>query len=296
MAVRLGAVFPRAIVVVVVWILASGTLTFAAEKQLYAHVTAKSPVAAPPPALVVPDVRAQAFVFAKGILEDGGFAWHVAGSVQGYPTNRVASQDPAPGTRIADTGAPTIILQLSRGSYAETGIPENNSPYAGTATRLATAINAPTQTSPAGKLPLAPPKLKPARAHTTRPAKPVKHTATRSHKRPVVHKARLSGRLPAFIVPGARKEPLDEIPLPARAERLSAWLTPSRSPTAANQRYWLYQHAWIVTGAEFGWWHGATALRTLIRVDRRVESQWGIGSRSEAVARRALAVVEARVK
>jgi len=100
----------------------------------------------------------------------------------------------------------------------------------------------------------------------------------------------------AFHVPGAPKEPLDEIPLPARARRLEAWLTLSRGPTAANQRYWLYQHAWIVTGARFGWWHGAKALRVLIRVDRRVESQWGVGYRSEAAARFALAAVEARAK
>jgi len=97
-------------------------------------------------------------------------------------------------------------------------------------------------------------------------------------------------------VPGAPKEPLDEIPLPARARRLETWLTRSRGPTAANERHWLYQHAWIVTGAGFGWWHGAEALRVLIRVDRRVESQWGIGYRSEAVARGALAAVEARAK
>ena len=100
----------------------------------------------------------------------------------------------------------------------------------------------------------------------------------------------------AFHVSGAPKEPLDEIPLPARARRLSAWLTPSRRPTAANQRHWLYQHSWIVTGARFGWWHGATALRDLIRVDRRIEYQWGFGYRSEAVARTALAAVEASAK
>jgi hypothetical protein len=100
-------------------------------------------------------------------------------------------------------------------------------------------------------------------------------------------------RPPAFRVPSAPKEPLDEITLPARAHRLAAWL-PSRRPTAANLRHWLYQHAWIVTGARFGWWHGAEALRILIRVDRRVESRWGIGYRSEAVARRALAEVVAR--
>ena len=100
----------------------------------------------------------------------------------------------------------------------------------------------------------------------------------------------------AFHVQGAPKEPLDEIPLPARARRLEAWLTPGRGPTAANQRHWLYQHAWIVTGARFGWWHGAKALKVLIRVDRRVESQWGFGYRSEAAARGALAAVEARAK
>jgi hypothetical protein len=97
-------------------------------------------------------------------------------------------------------------------------------------------------------------------------------------------------------VPGARKEPLDEITLPARARHLHAWLTPNRTLTAANLRHWLYQHAWIVTGARFGWWHGAEALRLLIRVDRRVESRWGIGYRSEAAAREALAEVEAKTK
>jgi hypothetical protein len=100
----------------------------------------------------------------------------------------------------------------------------------------------------------------------------------------------------AFHVPGAPKEPLDEIALPARARRLDAWLTPGRGASAANQRHWLYQHAWIVAGANFGWWHGAEALRVLIRVDRRIESQWGIGHRSEAATRRALAALEARAK
>jgi hypothetical protein len=43
-----------------------------------------------------------------------------------------------------------------------------------------------------------------------------------------------------------------------------------------------------------GWWHGAAALRTLIEVDQRVWSLWGIGARSEADARTTLAVVEAK--
>jgi hypothetical protein len=105
-----------------------------------------------------------------------------------------------------------------------------------------------------------------------------------------------AARPAAFNVPGAPKEPLDEVALPVRARRLDAWLTAGRGPTVANERHWLYQHAWIVTGASFGWWHGAEALRLLIHVDRRIESRWGIGYRSEAVARRALAAAEARTK
>ena len=61
-------------------------------------------------------------------------------------------------------------------------------------------------------------------------------------------------------------------------------------------RYFLYQHNWIVTGASFGWWHGAEALRKLIATDRIVQQRWGIGKKSELVARKALANVEARTK
>jgi hypothetical protein len=130
-------------------------------------------------------------------------------------------------------------------------------------------------------------------------------SATRSRRNGIGGSAPRSGarthalrrpRPAAFHVPGAPKEPLDEIPLPARARRLEAWLNRGRDPTAANQRHWLYQHAWIVTGARFGWWHGAEALSLLIRADHRAESQWGVGYRSEAVARGALAAVEARAK
>lgn len=125
-------------------------------------------------------------------------------------------------------------------------------------------------------------------------------SATRPRRKGIGGSARRSGvrthtlgrpRPAAFHVRGAPKEPLDEIPLPARARHLDAWLTRHRGPTAAHQRHWLYQHAWIVTGARFGWWHGAQALKILVRVDRRVEFQWGIGYRSEAVARGALVAV-----
>jgi len=44
------------------------------------------------------------------------------------------------------------------------------------------------------------------------------------------------------------------------------------------------------------WWHGAVALRELIAADKAAEARWGIGRKSELVARNALAEVEARVK
>ena len=56
---------------------------------------------------------------------------------------------------------------------------------------------------------------------------------------------------------------------------------------------WLVQHAWVATGARFGWWHGAEALQTLIAADRLAEERWGVGFENEAIARRALAFVHA---
>jgi hypothetical protein len=85
------------------------------------------------------------------------------------------------------------------------------------------------------------------------------------------------------------------MPLTQRAELLSSWIG-VHPKTKANVRHYLYQHSWIVTGASFGWWHGAEALRKLIAADRTLQQRWGIGKKSELVARKALAAVEARTK
>jgi hypothetical protein len=85
-------------------------------------------------------------------------------------------------------------------------------------------------------------------------------------------------------------------PLPDRAAALAAWLEQHREPTATNLNYWLYEHAYIVAGAKFGWWHGAEALQTLIAVDQRAEELWGVGKQSEQAARSALAEVAARTR
>ncbi len=81
-----------------------------------------------------------------------------------------------------------------------------------------------------------------------------------------------------------------------RAQQLDTWLDSHRQPSRAAVEHWLYQHNWIVTGATFGWSGGEAALRTLLAVDARVQKLWGIGTRSQAVARRALAEVEAKAK
>src|SRR5438067_1470300 len=74
-------------------------------------------------------------------------------------------------------------------------------------------------------------------------------------------------RPPAFVVAGAPKEPLHEMPLVQRAKLLSTWIA-SHPRTPATVRHFLYQNSWVVTGARFGWWHGADALRELIAADR----------------------------
>src|SRR4051812_33980701 len=116
----------RGVVALFVGILAAGgTLTLAAD-QVPTQRPTLVPVTADPRTLIVPDVRNEAYVFVKGILQDAGFAWHVMGPVQGYAANTVATQQPTPGTRVVDTGAPTLTLTLTRNAGDhEVGTPEN---------------------------------------------------------------------------------------------------------------------------------------------------------------------------
>src|SRR5437763_5235001 len=179
-----------ALAVLCVLLLGTATFTYAAEQRIAATkpVTPAKPVA--PPLLVVPNVSGQAYVFAKGTLQDAGFAWRVDGAVRGYAANTVVEQRPAAGVRVDDTGAPLVVLRLAANKrYAQDGEPENTSPYPGTEIRYP---NAPAH--------VVKPKPKPAPKPKAKPARPV-----------------------AFQVPGARKEPLDEIPLPKRAARLEGW-------------------------------------------------------------------------
>ncbi len=279
---RFGTLLPPAVLVALAWVLGTAAFTFAADQtQLIGAAPKPNPAAAQAPELTVPSVTGQAFVFAKGMLEDSGFAWRVTGPVHGYSGNQVIAQSPAAGTKVVDTGAPTIVLNLVRGKYAENGVPEDTPSYTGTAIKLV-GVTEPTA-----------PKVKPV-ARKTKPVvrkkkpvarKPAKKVAKAPAKRP-----------PAFELPRAPKEPLDEVPLTARADQLAAWIDSHPRRTNRNVQRWLYQHAWIVTGANFGWWHGDQALVKLIAVDQQVEQIWGIGHRSEKVARAALAKVRRQEK
>ena len=82
----------------------------------------------------------------------------------------------------------------------------------------------------------------------------------------------------------------------ARATKLDAWVAAHPKRTPADVDHWLYQHKWIVSGARFGWSHGAESLRMLVAVDERVQKLWGVGADSEAVARKALVDVKASAR
>jgi hypothetical protein len=271
---RAAAAIPRVVVIVAAGLFATATITFAAGKATPSN-TSQQKALTKPHVLVVPDVRGQVFVFAKGMLEDEGFGWQVEGGVHGYPANLVASQSPAPRARIIDNGAPKVTLELSRNAkYAETGRPQDRSPYGASAVRVFGSAS-------------------PVTGHRAKVSRS-KQTRRRVRAKARVQRTHVSRRQPAFFAPGAPREPLRELALPVRARRLGAWLEHHRSPTTANVRHWSYQHAWVVTGANFGWSGGAQALGILIRVDRRAEQLWGIGSSSRRIAQQALRSVRAR--
>lgn len=241
----------------------------------------------PPPTKTVPDVVGQPYVFAESTLQESGFAWKVEGKVAGWAEAVVERQDPVGGTKLVDTGAPLVKLRLTEPEETQGGTPENASPYPGTRIIYPAGSTQTTSTDSAA--------TKTTIATVTEPVAKPKATKPKATKpKAKAKKPKSNLRPPAFVVEGANPEPLDEIPLPQRARQLDRWLDSHRQKSQANANHWLYQHAWIVTGAKFGWWHGEQALEILIRVDERVQELWGVGAQSEAEARAALEFVRAR--
>ena len=281
MAARFTALLPRLLALTVIWLLGAATFTLAAEKKAVTPTQTVASQAAKPTLLTVPDVRGKAYVFAKGILQDSGLAWRVQGSVQGYAANPVVYQSPRAGARVVDNGAPTVTLRLSKNStYGERGLPENEAPYPGTRILSLSEWRAEHE--------------QPQETTSTSPPTTATTTPTTTETQPAPEPAET--RKPDFEVPGAPAEPADELTLPARARMLARRMDAMSKPTNQLVNYWLYQHAWIVTGARFGWHDGAEALRILIKVDQSLVRRFDFGARSERVARRALAYVEANTK
>jgi hypothetical protein len=284
MSARLAGLLPRLFALTIIGLLAASSITFAAATVKMDEREAQAkPLQAGPDTVRVPDVRDQAYVFAKGILEDAGFSWRVVGSVEGYAANLVAVQYPAPETLVLDTGAPTIELRLEHNpDYSERGVPENSSSYEGTALRF---TSDPNETQRGGE---------PEGGRGDEPPPAAKAEKDESVKEDEVgdEPRDSEGRKPDFVVHGAPAEPADEMPLPDRARLVEQRIGAAKKPTRKLVRWWLYQHSWIVTGARFGWHDGAEALRILVRVDRSIQARWDFGVRSTRVAKRALAEVE----
>jgi hypothetical protein len=295
MAARLTALLPRFLALTVIWLLGAATYTLAADTVPIAKHETKTEAAAKPHVLTVPDVRKKAYVFAKGILQDAGFAWRVDGSVKGFAANTVTVQRPAPGTKVIDNGAPLVVLGLSRNTtYGESGLPENSAPYRGTRVVLVCDW-ARDQSEPttSGETETTSTETTAPAATTTAPAATTTEPAATTTE---PEQSEEKTRKPDFEVPGAPVEPADEMPLPDRARALERRLAGNSKPSQRLINFWLYQHSWIVTGARFGWHDGAQALRILIKVDQSLERRFGFGARSQVVARRALAYVEAQAK
>jgi hypothetical protein len=128
-----------AVLAAAVFGLIGGAMTLAANPVDSPAVTTGS---TKPRTIVVPDVQGQVYVFAKGILEDAGLAWKVAGKTKGYAANFVATQSPSPGTVVlaADKPgtAPLVTLTLApNSSFKRRGAPDDASPYPGLPAQVA---------------------------------------------------------------------------------------------------------------------------------------------------------------
>ena len=269
---RVTFLLPWLAVVAALAVLSTAALSLAGSSPPAAEPETVEAVSLPPEQpLIVPDVRLQPYVFAKGMLEDAGFAWRVKGKVKGFPANVVTSQKPAPGTLMRDTGAPTIVLTLERNTdYEQRGLAKNESPYKGTKNVRWDA-----------------PATEPAAA-----ADSSADEKTEAAPEDAKDSADPAGRPPAFVVPGAPPEPPEEIPLTERADNLAQRLA-GKAHSDELEQHWLYQHEWIVTGAKFGWSNGEAALVKLIEIDEDLQSRWGMGALSAEVARNALDEVRA---
>ena len=229
MAARLAMLAPRFIALVVIWLLAWASFSLAQGSGQTTPPPAPVAVEAEKPVvLVVPDVRRQAYVFAKGILQDAGFAWRVRGAVDGFAANTVTVQTPAPGARVIDNGAPVVTIRLARSA----AVRRARRPGEQRAVRRIEG-RPPQELAGRAEGECAARRRGPRRDRACDDDAGSDHDrAGRDHPRPGDHRADHHGsgsrstaaqdpayRKPDFTVSGAPGEPTAEMPLPARPAR-----------------------------------------------------------------------------
>jgi hypothetical protein len=182
------------------------------------------------------------------------------------------------------------VLTLQRNStYIEKGSPENASPYTGTTIKLPATVREKPVTNVTPRLEPVQRPYPVAPTPATAPTAPAITQLTTPAARPSA-----APRAADFSVSGAPKEPTRSLALPDRVAALASFVESHQSPNATNVNHWLYEHAYVLAGARFGWWHGTEALEALIAVDKRAEALWGVGSQSRTTAEKALSEVRAR--
>ena len=169
-------------------------------------------------------------MFAKGTLEQDGFAWRVEGGVRRLRRQR---------RRLAEPGARHASRSRRRPDRRAPPEPQQRL-QAGGHPRERLALSRQGRPSSSAR------RSRSRRSRSPPPARE-DHVRREAGAKPRQRSRRSAS--PPSPSPGAPKEPPDEILLSARAKRLAAWVEAHPKRTAADVNHWLYQHNWIVTGA-----------------------------------------------
>lgn len=263
-------------------LLATGALT-AAEVRQEANPGPVTTAESSSPSLVVPDVVGQPYVFAKQLLDDAGFAWEVEGQIEGYAANLVESQVPLPGTEIIGIELPRVTLTLGRNTdYEERGVPQNVSRDSGTPVLNLDPVPKPTPGDEQQNSASEEPNLR----ENGGPKKTSGNDAAADQQavQPIPDESEDRAEVPTE--PGASSAG-NESAL-ERSLFLASWILEHPHPTDEAVSYWLWQHSEIIAGARSGEPDAQEALEILVEIDRDLQKSWGVGAKSEALARETL--------
>ena len=108
MPLKLTPNIVRLALLALIALLSTAAISFAASGGGTPATSSAAPAPAAKQLIRVPDVRGKAFVFAKGMLEDSGFAWRVARRHGRLPGERRRRPEPHRGHARVDNGMPTV--------------------------------------------------------------------------------------------------------------------------------------------------------------------------------------------